>query len=119
MAGQLTLGGLADGLLIGELVIGPSTMAGTEAISEVFNVELAANVDYVVKVPAGAKAFACVFTFSGEPGPELKLGSNLSATTTGFATVAQGFLAFPVYSGVTELKFKSAAPPPTFQVTFI
>ena len=64
-------------------------------------------------------AFACAFTYNGEPGAELKLGSNLSATSTGFVLSAQGFCALPLASGVTELKFKSATPPPVFQLTFV
>lgn len=119
MSGSLTLGGMADGLLIGQVTVGPATMAGAESISEVINCELVANTDFVVKVPVNARAFACIFTFSGESPPELKLGSNLSATSTGFATTAQGFLALPLYSGITELKFKAAAVPPVFQVVFI
>lgn len=119
MAGSLTLAGMADGLLAGQVIIGPNTMSGKEAISEVLNVELAANVDTVVKVPSQAVAFACVFTFQGETGSELKLGSNLSVTTTGFPVKAEGFLALPLASGTTELKFRAASPPATFQLFFI
>jgi len=119
MAGSLTLAGMADGLLIGQVTVGPNTMTGAESISEVINCELATNVDFVVKVPTNARAFACMFTFGGEAPPELKLGSNLSATSTGFVTTAQGFLALPLTTGVTELKFKAPSPPPVFQLVFI
>lgn len=119
MAGSLTLAGMADGLLIGQVTVGPNTMTGAESISEVVNCELTANVDFTVNVPANARAFAAMFTFSGESPPELKIGSNLSPTSTGFVTTAQGFLALPLTTAVTELKFKSASPPPVFQIVFI
>lgn len=119
MSGSLTLGGMADGLLSGQSTFGPSTITGNESISETINVELTANIDYTIKVPGAAVAFACFFTFQGQSGVELKLGSNLNATTGGFPVKAEGFLALPVAPGVTELKFRSATPPPTFQLVFI
>jgi hypothetical protein len=119
MPGSLTGGGMADGLLAGNVDLGPWFMAGKEAISEIINVVLEANVDTTVKVPLGATAFACSFTFKGEPGPEMKLGSNLNATATGFPVKAEGFLILPLASGCTELKFKAATAPPVFQICFI
>jgi hypothetical protein len=119
MAGSLNLGGMADGLLIGQVTIGPSTVSGKEAISEVISITLEANVDFVVKVPTNAVQFACIFTFEPTNPGEVKIGSNLSATTTGFPVLAQGFLSLPLTSGTTELKFKSATPPPVFSLVFI
>ena len=119
MAGSMNLTGMADGLLIGQVTIGPSTVSGKEAISEVINIELVANTDYSVKVPASAVQFACIFTFEPTNPAEVKLGSNLSATTTGFPVLAQGFLSLPIASGTTELKFRSASPPPVFQLVFV
>lgn len=119
MAGSLTIGGMADGLLIGKVTIGPSTMTGAEAISEVINLELVANVDSVVKVPPGATAVAVIFTFAATSAAELKLGSNLCATATGFPVPAEGWLCLPLTSETTELKFKSAAAPAVFQLVFI
>lgn len=119
MAGSLTLAGMADGLLSGQATFGPSTVSGTEAISETLNVTLEPNVDYVVKVPSAAVQFACFFTYRGEGGPEMKLGSNLNVTSGGFPIRAEGFVSGSIASGVTELKFKAASPPPTFQLCFV
>jgi hypothetical protein len=119
MAGSLTAGGMADGLLIGQVTLGPWSMSGKESISEVLSVTLTANVDFVVAVPSSAVAFACSFTFEGEAGPEMKLGSNLNPTTAGFPVKAEGFMVLPIASGVTELKFRAASAPPIFQLAFI
>jgi hypothetical protein len=119
MAGSLTLSGMADGLLSGQVTFGPSTMAGKVANSEILNIELVANTDYVVKVPSEAVAFGVFFTFEATSAPELKLGSNLSATATGFPVPAQGFACLPLYLGTTELKFKAVSPPPVFQLAFV
>jgi hypothetical protein len=93
-------------------------MNGKQAISEIINVELAANVDSSFKVPPEAVAYAVSFSFVGSPA-EVKLGSNLSATATGLVVNAQGFVALPLGSGVTEVKFRSTGTPPTFQLIFI
>lgn len=119
MAGTLTLGGMADGLLIGNVDIGPASMNGKRAIGEIIEVVLETNVDYVIKVPSEAEAFAVMFTFSASSKPEVKIGSNLSATATGFPVPAQGFMALPIYTGTTELKFKAPTPPGAFQLVFI
>ena len=119
MAGSLTLGGMADGLLIGQITVGPSTINGKENIGEVINATLEANVDFVVKVPAGAVAWACVFTFKGEAPGEVKVRTNLNNADTGMPIGTEGFAAQRLASGVTELKFKSASPPSIFQLTFI
>lgn len=119
MPGSLTIGGMADGLLAGQLVVGPSTMAGKAAISEVLNVTLVANTDYVIPVPAEAVAWAAVFTFSGTTPGEVKVGSNLVSTANGMPVPAQGWIAAPIYTGLTELKFKAVTPPPVFNVVFI
>jgi hypothetical protein len=118
MAGTLTLGGMADGLLIGEVVIGPASMNGNQAISEILNLTLEAKVEQSVKVPSEAVAFACVFTFVALSGaPSVKLGSNLVAV--GYPIPARGWLALPIESGTTELKFKSETATSMFQLVFI
>ena len=119
MAGSLTLGGMAAGLLAGEVVVGPSTVAGKEANTEIINVTLAANVDTSVPVPTGAVQWAVFFPFEGSSPAEVKVGSNLVATASGMPVPALGFASAGVTSTVTELKFKSAVPPSTFQVVFI
>jgi hypothetical protein len=111
--------GMADGLLIGQVTVGPSTVSGKAAISEVINVELASNVDFVVKLPPESAQFAGVFTFTGENSTEVKLRTNLNPTDTGLPIPAQGWFSIPVYGGVTELKFKASAVPPVFQLTVI
>jgi hypothetical protein len=118
MAGTLSLGGMADGLLVGQVIIGPSTMGGKAAISEIINVSLEANVDFAIKVPAEAVAYAVTFTFASAPA-EVKIGSNLITTTNGMPVPASGWLCNPLYSTITELKFKAATPPSIFQVVFI
>jgi hypothetical protein len=110
---------MADGLLAGQVTLGPWFMAGKEAISEILNITLTANTDYVVPVPNAAVAFACSFTFEGEAAPEMKLGSNLNATTGGFPVKAEGFLILPLAAGTTELRFRAATAPPVFQLAFI
>jgi hypothetical protein len=119
MAGSLTLGGMADGLLIGQVTVGPSTVSGKAAISEIVNCELTPNVDFAVKVPPEAVQFAVVFTFTGGEAPAVTLRTNLNTGDTGFPIPAQGWFALPVASSVTELRFKTSAPPPVFQLTFI
>jgi hypothetical protein len=119
MAGSLTLGGMADGLLIGQVTVGPSTVAGKAAISEIINCELTPNTDFVVKVPPEAVQFAGIFTFSGETATQVTLRTNLNAGDTGLPVPAQGWFSMPVGSGVTELRFKASSPPPVFQLTFI
>jgi len=119
MAGSITVGGMAAGLLVGEIRIGPATMVGKSAISEIFNLELTSNVDKVVVVPNEAVAFCVVFTFSGTEPTELKVRTNLDNADTGFPIPASGFFAAPLLSTVTELKFKAATPPAVFQLVFV
>lgn len=119
MAGSLTIGGMADGLLIGNVTIGPSTITGKAQISEIINCELTANTDFVVKVPTEAVAFAVIFTYTGESPGEVKFRTNLDIGDAGIPVPSQGFAALGIYSGVTELKFKSTSPPPVFQLVFV
>lgn len=119
MSGSLTLGGMADGLLIGQVTVGPSTVSGKAAISEIINCELSPNADFVIKVPPEAVQFACVFTFGGEGAPSVALRTNLNSGDAGLPIPAQGWCSLPVASGVTELRFKASSPPPVFQLTFI
>lgn len=119
MAGSLTLGGIADGLLIGQVTIGPNTVSGKAAIGEVINCELTPNVDFVIKVPSEAVQFACIFTFAGEGATAVSFRTNLNSSDTGFPIPAQGWCSMPVASGVTELRLKAPSPPPLFQITFI
>lgn len=118
MAGSLTLGGMAAGQPGGSLTFGPMTVAGTEAVSEVVNVALEANVDFAVKVPSGAKQWAAFFT-AGSSAPEVKVGSNLITTANGMPVPALGFVSAPVLSGMTEVKFKAVSPPSMFQLVFV
>ena len=118
MAGTLTLGGMADGLLAGELVIGPASMNGKQAISEILNVTLEAKVEQSFKVPSEAVAFACVFTFVGYSSvPSVKIGSNLVAV--GYPVPAAGWMTLPLETGVTELKFKSETATSMFTLIFV
>jgi len=119
VSGSLTLGGMADGLLIGQVTVGPSTVSGKAAISEIINCELTPNVDFVVKVPPEAVQAAGIFTFGGEQATEVTLRTNLDSADGGLPMAAQGFFSFPLYSGVTELRFRAASPPPVFQLTFV
>ena len=120
MAGALTLGGMADGLLIGQTIIGPNTMAGKRAIGEILEIELVANTDYTIKVPSEAVAYAISFTFSSSgAATEVKVGSNLVATTNGMPVPAQGWMVVPIISGLTELKLKAPSAPAAFNLTFV
>jgi hypothetical protein len=111
---------MADGLLIGQTIIGPNTMAGKRAIGEILEVELVANTDYVVKVPPEAVAYALSFTFNSTgAATEVKVGSNLIATTSGMPIPAQGWMVAPIFSSITELKLKAVSPPAAFNLTFI
>jgi hypothetical protein len=118
MAGTLTLGGMADGLLVGQETVGPLSMNGKRAIGKIEEVTLEANVDYTIKVPSEAVAYAISFTFTTSS-PEVKIGSNLVMTTNGMPVPSQGFFAAPLLSTITELKFKAATPPSAFQLIFI
>src|SRR5271169_1207513 len=117
MAGSLTLGGMAYGGASGGLPYGPSTVSGKRIIEEVIEVVLEANVDYVVKIPVEAVQWVAFFGV-GSSAPEVKVGSNLVTTANGMPVAAQGFSSNPVASGMTELKFKSASPPSSFQLAF-
>ena len=119
MSGTLTLGGMADGLLIGQETVGPLSMNGKRALGKIEEVTLEANVDYVIKVPSEAVAYAIAFTFSASSSPEVKVGSNLVTTTNGMPVPSQGFFAAPLLSTITELKFKAVTPPSAFQLVFI
>ncbi len=119
MAGTLTLGGQSDGLLSGGMVFGPSSINGRRAIGYDTEVLLVANVDYSIVLPTEAVAYAVWFTFGGEATGEIKIGSNLVATSSGMPVKAEGFFAAPIASTMTELKFKSASPPAAFQVSII
>jgi hypothetical protein len=119
MAGSLTLGGMADGLLIGQVTVGPNTVSGKAAISEIINCELAPNTDFVVRVPGEAVQVAGIFTIGGEQVSQVTLRTNLDSGDTGLAMLAQGFFSLPLASGVTELRFRAVSPPDTFQVIFI
>jgi hypothetical protein len=111
---------MADGLLIGNIDIGPLTIAGKRAIGEVLEVTLEANVDYVVKVPSEAVAYALTFTFNTTgAATEVKVGSNLVTTANGMPLAAQGFFAAPLLSSITEVKFKAVSPPSAFQLVFV
>ncbi len=119
MAGSLTVGGMSDGLLVGQVTVGPNTMSGKRQIGDLVEITLEANVDYVVKVPSEAVAFVVVFTFTGTAPGEVKLRTNLNNADTGLPILSQGWFALPLYTGVTELKFKAASPPQPFQLSFI
>jgi hypothetical protein len=119
MAGSLTLGGMADGLVAGQVTVGPSTMTGKQAISEVINLELEANVDKKIAVPPEAVAFAFLFTFTGSEGPEVKLRTNKNEADGGFPLIAQGWGAMPLAAGIKELIFKAATAPKLFQLVFV
>ena len=119
MAGSLTLGGMSDGLLSGQSTFGPNTVNGKRAIGETLEVTLEANVDYTVKIPSEAVQWAAFFPFTGSIAAEVKVGSNLVATASGMPVLAQGHVSVPLASAITELKLKSASPPPAFQLVFV
>jgi hypothetical protein len=119
MAGSLTVGGMADGLVIGQVTIGPSTMTGKQAISDVVNIELAANTDFKVSVPPEAVAFAFLFTFSGSEAPEVKLRTDKNEGDGGYPLIAQGWGAMPLAASIKTLIFKAATAPKLFQLVFV
>ena len=118
MAGSLTLGGMADNTAAGNLDYGPSTVNGKRVIGQINEVKLEANVDLVLKVPSEAVQWAAFFS-TASSAPEVKVGSNLITTANGMPVASQGHLSVPIYSSVTELKFKAATPPEPFFVIFI
>ena len=120
MAGTLTLGGMSDGVLVGEIVIGPNSINGNRAIGDVLEITLEANVDYTVKVPSEAQAFAVIFSYGkGGTAGEVKVGSNLVATANGFPIPSESWFGGRLWSGITELKFKAASPPAAFNLVFV
>lgn len=119
MSGTLSLVGMADGLLIGNVDVGPVTTNGKRVIGEILEVQLEANVDYVVKIPSEAVSYALVFTFSTVTPGEIRVGSNLVATASGMPVATTSWFKTDVPSGMTELKFKASAPPAAFQLIFI
>ncbi len=118
MAGTLTLGGMADGTAAGNLDFGPNTVNGLRIIGKVVEVKLEANVDFTITVPSEAVQWAAFFNTAASA-PEVKVGSNLIATTSGMPVSAKGHLSVPVAAGMTELKLKAASPPEPFNVVFV
>ena len=118
MAGTLTLGGMADNTSAGNFDFGPSSVNGKRVIGQITEVKLESNVDFVIKVPSEAVQWAAFFGV-GSSAPEVKIGSNLITTTNGMPVAAQGHISIPLYSGITELKFKGGTVPEPFLVVFV
>lgn len=116
MAGQLTLGGKAEGPT-GQIDVGPTTMTGANVIGAVDSLELAAG-DNTISVPTGAVAAVVVFTAIYE-GPEVKLRTNLNSTDAGLPIQGQGFAVLPLVAGTTSLILHSTASTGLVGLTFI
>jgi hypothetical protein len=117
MAGAITLGGEASGLLSGAKQIGPSTMSGNAIVGQITDLPLAPG-DNTVIVPAEAGAVAIIFSLVYEA-PEVRVRTNLDALDGGLPVPAQGWMAFPLLAGVTSLVLFSALNAGTAELTFI
>jgi hypothetical protein len=106
MAGSLTIGGLMAGMLTGEKVIGPITIAGKIIVGSITDVELAAG-DNTVAVPKEATAALIAFPFASSP-PEVKIRTSKNAGDAGLPTAATGFFVVPLVSGTTSLIINGA-----------
>jgi hypothetical protein len=116
MAGTLTIGGLAAGLLTGQKVIGPVTMTGSAVIGTVTDLTLASG-DNTIAVPAGATAVMIELPASSVV--ELKLRTNLNSSDAGTPFGPSGFVVLPVYSGTTSLIVNAASGGGTIEASFI
>jgi hypothetical protein len=117
MAGAITLGGEAAGLLSGAKQIGPSTMVGKAIIGTVTDLTIASG-DNTVSVPTGAAAVAIIFSLIYEA-PEVKVRTNLDALDGGLPMPAQGWMAFPLLAGVTSIILHSTSGAGSAELTFI
>ena len=105
MSGTLTVSGLVAGLLSGEKVIGPETMTGSATVGEIADVSFAAG-DTTVSVPAGASVVLLVLPESNTQ--QLAVRTNLDAGT-GMSIGDQGYVVFPIATGVTALVVSAGA----------
>jgi len=117
MAGTLTIGGQSGPLASGAKQLGPITIQGKAAVGQITDLKIAAG-DNTVAVPEEATAVLIAFPFSGEP-QELKLRSNLDALDGGIPISSNGFAAFPLPAGVTQLILHATGSVGTVEFSFI
>lgn len=122
MSGTLTLTGMAAGLPSGEQILGPSTMTGVSVVGQLDGGNLAAG-DNVFACPSGATVTAvAIFLGVGGSSAVIKLRTNLNASDAGTPISPfsnEGFAAFPIAPGVTEVILNSSALVTGLAVAFI
>ena len=117
MAGQLTLGGGATGLPGGQIKFGEITVASSKGKPELQNIELEAGTELKVKLPPESTQYALGFEFQSGP-PTLTIKTNVAGD--GVMTIpAIGFFSAPIAATATELAFKAAVAPKSFQLYII
>ena len=118
MAGSLNASGSVSGMLTGSKDIGPVTMTGKAIIGEIYTLEPEAGKDNTIKVPKESVAVLIAFTFeSGSP--EVKVRTNLNSADGGLPIPAQGWIAFPLYTGVTSIILHPDTATQTIELSFI
>lgn len=116
MAGTLTVGGLAAGLLTGVKQIGPLTDIGTAVIGTVTDLTLAAG-DNAIAVPSGATHVLIELPASSTV--PLNLRTNLNPGDGGLPFGPSGWLKVPLVSGTTSLIINAASSGGVIEATFI
>lgn len=116
MAGTLTVGGLAAGLLTGEKVIGPITDTGAAVIGQVTDMSLASG-DNTISVPVGATHVLIVLPATNAL--ELKIRTNLNSGDAGMPLGPTGWVKFPLYAGTTQVIINAPGSTGPLEATFI
>lgn len=116
MAGTLTVGGLASGLLTGQKIIGPLTDTGSATVGQVTDLSLASG-DNTLSVPAGATHV--LIELPATNALELKIRSNLNASDGGLPIGPTGWVKVPLFTGTTSLIINAAGSTGTIEATFI
>ena len=116
MAGNLTIAGLAAGLLTGQEVIGPITDTGSATIGQITDLTLASG-DNTLTVPTGATHVLIVLPPANVV--QLKLRSNLNIGDAGMPIGPTGFVKLPLYTGTTSLIINAASSTGAVEAKFI
>lgn len=116
MAGTLTVGGLAAGLLTGEKVIGPLTDTGSAVVGQIIDIPLASG-DNTISVPTGATHV--LIELPATNALQLKIRTNLNSGDAGMPIGPTGWVKLPLYTGTTSVIINAAGSSGVAEATFI
>ena len=116
MAGTMTIGGSAPGLLTGTKTIGPITDVGTAVVGTVTDVTLSSG-DNTITVPSGATHVLIELPATNTV--TLKVRSNLNSSDGGMPVGPTGFVKLPLPAGTTSVIINAASTTGAIEATFI